>query len=175
MTRKLHIGGLGRVEGWEVLDALPGEYVDHLGDARDLSRFADNTFAAVYASHVLEHFDYKDVLREVLGEWYRVLQPGGEIYISVPDMEKLCRLFLDKDKLELLDRFMVMRMMFGGHIDEYDYHLVGFDQDILVDFMVGAGFVNFRRVATFGFFDDTSHYEFKGTPISLNVIASKPG
>jgi len=60
-----------------VLDANPGPFVDHVGDAGDLSRFETGTFAAVYASHVLEHFDYKDGLVAALREWNRVLAPGG--------------------------------------------------------------------------------------------------
>ncbi|MCX7169852.1 MAG: tetratricopeptide repeat protein, partial [Proteobacteria bacterium] len=51
-VRRLHIGGKVRSEGWEVLNALPGPDVDHLGNANDLSRFADNSFDVIYASHV---------------------------------------------------------------------------------------------------------------------------
>ena len=67
-----------------------------------------------------------------------------------------------------------MRMMFGGHIDEYDYHYVGLSLDILGYFLHQAGYTNINRVQEFGFFDDTSVFKFKGIPISLNVIAEKP-
>ena len=174
MDRRLHIGGLSPAEGWEIFNALPGEHVDHLGNALDLSRFADDTFAALYASHVLEHFDYKDALQQVLLEWKRVLKPGGKIHISVPDMDILSRLFLSKDQINVDERFHIMRMMFGGHINEYDYHLVGFDQDILLDFMSVAGFTDFSRMTDFGLFEDTSRYKFRGVPISLNILAHKP-
>ena len=123
MIRKLHIGGKLRVSGWEVMNAVSGDHVDHLGNAKDLSRFADRTFKEIYASHVLEHFDYKDELMSVLKEWERVMIPGGKIYISVPDMDTLAHLFLQKDKLTSEERFFVMRMMFGGHVDKFDYHL----------------------------------------------------
>ena len=73
MSRKLHIGGQVKVDGWEVFNAIDADYVDHVGNAKDLSRFADETFAEIYASHVLEHFDYKDELVHVLKEWRRVL------------------------------------------------------------------------------------------------------
>jgi predicted SAM-dependent methyltransferase len=45
VPRKLHIGGHERREGWEILDANAGPLVDHVGDAGDLSRFADGSFA----------------------------------------------------------------------------------------------------------------------------------
>jgi predicted SAM-dependent methyltransferase len=175
MPRKLHIGGEERVPGWEIFNALPGLAVDHLGDARDLSRFPDNTFTDVYASHVLEHMDYaNDELLNALKEWRRVLVPGGTIYVSVPDLDALSGLFHDKERLSLDDRIYVMRMMFGGHMDKYDYHVVGLNQEILEQFLLQAGYTNFRRVDSFGLFQDTSQLLFKDVPISVNMTAQKP-
>ena len=171
--RKLHIGGKVKTPGWEVLNAVPGPYVDHLGNAKDLSQFADNTFTDIYASHVVEHLDYVNELVATLKEWNRVLVPGGKIYISVPDMEVLAELFLAKDKLTLEERLHVMRMMFGGHVDQYDYHLVGLNYDFLTMYLKRAGFINIQRVEKFGFFQDTSNMQFKGVPISVNVVAEK--
>jgi hypothetical protein len=68
---------------------------------------------------------------------------------------------------------MVMRMIFGGHIDRYDYHLVGLNQEFLTGYLNAAGFIGIRRIADFGLFDDTSSMEFKGIPISLNIMATK--
>ena len=50
-SRKLHIGGKLSAAGWEILNVFDGPNVDHVGDAVDLSRFDDATFAEVYASH----------------------------------------------------------------------------------------------------------------------------
>ncbi len=174
MSRKLHIGGTQKYPEWEVLNVTPGPYVDYLCDARDLSQFPDNTFTDLYASHVLEHFDYVEELINTLKEWRRVLIPRGKIYISVPDIDVLARLFLLKDALSVEESFFVMRMMFGGHIDKYDYHLVGLNQDFLKTFLFQAGFIHIRKVDNFGFFEDTSSQLFKGIPISLNMIAEKP-
>jgi len=173
IERKLHIGGEVRAEGWEVLNAVPGEHVDHLGDAKDLSKFPDNTFTSIYASHIAEHLDYKDELEATLGEWHRVLAAEGKLYISVPDMDMLCRLFLDKKNFNAEGRFWVMRMLFGGHQDEYDYHMVGLNQEFLASFLFNAGFVNLHRTKSFGIFDDSSNLEFEGIPVSLNIIAEK--
>lgn len=172
--RRLHIGGQVRVEGWEVLDANAGPAVDHVADARDLSQFADETFDAIYASHVVEHLDYRDVLLATLKEWRRVMVRGGTLYVSVPDLSTLASMFVLKDQLDLEERYQVMRMIFGGHVDQYDYHLVGLDQDFLGTFLAQAGFGNMRRVRSFGLFPDTSDMLFKGIPISLNVIAENP-
>lgn len=173
MTRKLHLGGQQKSEGWEVLNALPADYVDHVCNANNLEQFEDNTFEEIYGSHIVEHLDYKEELLSTLKEWLRVMKPGGKAYISVPDLDILCQIFVQRDKLSVEERFQVMRMMFGGHVDEYDYHVVGLSYDILGTFLVDAGFVNIKRVQNFGIFDDTSNLLFKGVPISLNIIAEK--
>lgn len=173
-SRKLHIGGRVRTPGWEILDISEGPVVDHVGDARDLSRFPDDTFGELYASHVLEHFDYVEAIAQVLGEWHRVLAPRGTIYVSVPDLACLARLFV-REGLDVNRRFHVMRMMFGGHTDEHDYHLVGLDEEIARHYLTGAGFVSIERVADFGLFRDTSVLAFEGQPISLNLRARVRG
>ncbi len=174
MTRKLHIGGQCQSEAWEVLNANPAPYVDHVGNANNLSRFADNTFIEIYASHVVEHLDYIGELMLTLKEWHRVLIPSGKVFISVPDLDVLAALILDKNKFTINERFTVMRMIFGGHIDKYDYHVVGLNEEFLTDLLTAAGYVNIKKVPEFGIFDDTSSMLFNGVAISLNMIAEKP-
>ena len=171
--RKLHIGGWVRTPGWEVIDARPLPHVDHVGNAKDLTRFEPATFTDIYASHVLEHFDFKDEIFMTLVEWCRVLVPGGTLHVSVPDMDILARLFVERQHLSKADRFAVMQMIFGGHRDPYDYHLIGLNEEFLVDLLNKTGFTDARRVADLGFFDDTSRYAFHGVPISLNMTAVK--
>jgi len=173
MERKLHIGGIQKAEGWEIFNAVPNVIVDHVGNAGDLSRFADDTFDLVYASHVLEHFDYHRELVPALQEWRRVLTPTGKLLISVPDLDVLSRMLVAKEHLTLAERFQVMQMMFGAQSDQYDYHKVGLNQDFLFGFLQRAGFRVAERVADLGYFEDTSTYRLKGVLISLNVIATK--
>lgn len=173
--RRLHIGGTVAAENWEVFNSIEASCVDHLGNANDLSRFPDNTFDAIYASHVVEHFDYINELALTLREWLRTLVPGGSVYISVPDLDVLAGLLLDKDSLDIDGRYAVMRMIFGGHVDQYDYHVVGLNEEFLVEYLRSAGYVNMRRVESFGFFQDTSEMLFNGVPISLNIISEKLG
>lgn len=173
MDRRLHIGGHVQRTGWEIFDANPGPLVDHVGDAIDLSRFADGSFTELYASHVLEHFDYKGPLTQALVEWHRVLVPGGTLRLSVPDIDVLAHLLLQKQALDIGQRYQIMRMMFGGHIDAHDYHLVGLNQEFLVGFLGAAGFESVQRVDSHGLFDDTSDMTVGGLRISLNMNAFK--
>jgi predicted SAM-dependent methyltransferase len=172
--RNLHIGGSAAHADWEVFNAIAGGHVDHVGNANDLSRFADNTFSQVYASHVAEHLDYTAELSLTLNEWKRVLVPGGTILLSVPDLDVLATLILDKERLTLEERFLVMRMIFGGHTDPFDYHYTGLNEEFLTEFLQGAGFTSITRVESLGCFNDTSEMEFVGTRISLNMTARKP-
>ena len=175
MARRLHIGGTTKSDGWEVLNVNPAPYVDHVCNANDLSQFADNTFIEMYASHVVEHLDYIGELPNTLKEWNRVLVPGGKIFIGVPDLDVLAALILDKNKLAIDERFFVMRMIFGGHVDKYDYHVTGLNAEFLTEFLNAAGYINIKRVQEFGLFNDTSSMLFKGTAINLNMIAEKRG
>jgi predicted SAM-dependent methyltransferase len=95
------------------------------------------------------------------------------LHVSVPDLDILARLFLDRQQLSIEDRFMVMRMIFGGHVDQYDYHVVGLNEEFLLRFLYAAGFSKAVRVPEFGICEDTSTVKLKGTPISLNMTAPK--
>ena len=173
--RKLHIGGRQRVAGWEILDVYPGEHVDHVCDAKSLAVFADRTFDVIYASHVLEHFDYLKDLTPVLIEWRKKLKPGGKLMLSVPDLDMLCARFADKARYSPGDRYHLMRIIMGGHTDDHDYHLTAFNEEIMAHHLGQAGFGDFVRVGEFGYFDDSSKQRFDGQLISLNVIATNPG
>jgi predicted SAM-dependent methyltransferase len=168
---KLHIGGKQPKEGWKILNALDGEGVDFVGNVCDLSDFPDACCEAIYASHVMEHVGQKDFLA-TLKVIHRILCKGGDFYFSVPDLEVLCRLFLDP-RLDIEQRYHVMRMMFGGQTDEYDFHYIGLSHEFMLNFFRTAGFSDVRKVDSFGLFNDTSDYRPYGTAISLNLVARK--
>ena len=56
--------------------------------------FAEATFDVVYHSHVLEHFS-KAEGKQFMAECFRVLRPGGVLRVAVPDLETICRLYLE--------------------------------------------------------------------------------
>ncbi|MCH7778235.1 MAG: methyltransferase domain-containing protein [Gemmatimonadetes bacterium] len=169
-AQRLHIGGKQVKEGWKILNIQPGKGVDFVGDAADLSQFDDETFDEVYASHVIEHLGYQKELPAALKGIHRILKPGGVFRMSVPDLETLCKLFLH-DGIDFNGKFQIMRMMFGGQVDEHDFHKVGLTWDIARHYFGQAGFKTPRRVQEFGIFDDASSLKVGKVLISLNVEA----
>lgn len=168
---RLHIGGTEIKTGWTIfnISQIPG--VDFLGDIADLSQFDDESCEDVYASHVLEHVPQQKVLDTLKG-LHRILKPTGKFYVSVPDLDILCHLFINPSASPAV-KFHAMRMLFGGQVDQHDYHFFGWNQLFLFDFLRQAGFSKAERIESFGLFNDTSDFKPYGFPISLNVIATK--
>jgi predicted SAM-dependent methyltransferase len=169
---KLHIGGTQSKDGWTILNIVPGPHVDVIGSCTDLSAFPDRSVEEIYASHIVEHLGHRDELKPAFGEFHRVLIPGGRVMISVPDIVTLSRL-MSRDDLDAGQRYEIMLMMYGGQLDAFDFHKVGFFDELLALFLLNAGFKNPRRVDEFNLFDDYSSYRFTDIPISLNMIAVK--
>lgn len=171
---RLHIGGKEPHSDWKILDIEPRPEVDFICNAADLGQFADNSIAAIYASHVLEHFYYllDNELIRTLTEWHRVLKPGGKLFVSVPDLRTLCWLYLNPN-LVPMERYHLMRIMFGGQTNQFDIHKVGFDVDTLGMYFSEVGFQEYESVSEFRMFNDCSSMRILDTLISLNMIATK--
>lgn len=171
---KLHIGGNQPHPDWKILDVEARPEVDFVGNASCLQQFESESVDVIYASHVLEHFYYglNNELLKTLSEWYRVLRPGGSLFISVPDLNTLCWLYLNPNLMPL-ERHHIMRIIFGGQINEHDVHKVGFDFETLVLYLEEVGFQEYERVHEFGLFNDCSSLRLMDTLISLNVIVTK--
>lgn len=169
--KKVNIGAEKKREGWIGVNIDPQWEVDVIADAENLP-FEDGEIDVIYISHVLEHITYKDKkLMGVVQELHRCLKPGGTLYISVPDFEVLCKWYLST---EGKDRLHIMRMMLGGQTTEHDTHRVGFDEQLLRNYLRAVGFSSISRIERFGVFDDDcSDVAVNGHNISINLIATR--
>ena len=170
---KLNIGARVKADGWKNFDINPGPGVDYVGDCRDLSQFADNSVDVIYASHILEHLSYQREIHAALGEWLRVLVPGGLVMISVPDFEALVRMFVDPATTGE-QRFYIMRVIFGGQMDPFDFHHVGLTFEFVNSYLYQTGFRDIRKVKELGIFPDSSTQRIGDMLLSLNMTARKP-
>ena len=88
MHKRLHLGcGKRYLEGYIHIDINELDHIDHVTSVDDLSMFSDNSVKEIYGSHLLEYFDKFEV-QSVLKEWKRVLEPGGELKLAVPNFVK---------------------------------------------------------------------------------------
>lgn len=120
---------------------------DYVVDARDLSIFEDNSFEEVYSRQMLEHIQPYDT-EQVLKEMYRVLQPGGKVKISVPDVERICIGWLvDKtvEENEALNNIWGT-VYEGGKRFARREHKTGFTFERLSRLLKEADFVNVKRI-----------------------------
>ena len=102
---KLHIGGKEIKEGWSILNIQNKEGVDFVGDISDLTQFESNSINEIYASHILEHVNQKNI-KKTLNGIHRVLKNEGKFYVSVPDM-KFCVEYSSTIKHLLKQSFML--------------------------------------------------------------------
>ena len=167
--QRLHIGeGEAGRPGWRMLGAAlgPGGWPGALG------LLPDGSVPEIYACHVLEHLGFQAELPAVLREFHRILKSDGVCRISVPDMDVLCRLFLEAPAAAEHKLFM-MAHLFGGQNSPNDFHKVGLNYETLTYFLSQAGFRQARRVENFGLFQDCSSLRRFDVPISLNLEVYK--
>jgi SAM-dependent methyltransferase len=81
---KLDFGcGKNKREGFEGVDILPFEGVDHVIDLRSKWPWADESVDEAHASHFLEHLTAQERIH-FINELHRVLKPGGKCQVIVP-------------------------------------------------------------------------------------------
>ena len=168
---KINIGGETKKEGWINYNVQKKPNVDIVGNINDLSQFKNESIEEIYASHIIEHVDQKSI-KNTFKDIFRILKKEGKFYVSVPDMDVLCHFFVSPLANKKI-KFHTMRMIFGGQVDNFDYHYFGWNYEFMNDYLLEAGFFEIRKVDSFGLFEDTSDYKPYGFPISLNVVAIK--
>jgi predicted SAM-dependent methyltransferase len=89
-------GNVSGVNGWTTLDIC--RRADYWWDASRPLPFRDGTVDRVYSSHMLEHLPYREIVR-FLKEVHRILKPGGEVSIAVPDAAIYLDAYFKKETL----------------------------------------------------------------------------
>tara|TARA_B100000780_G_C21126621_1_gene457382 strand:- start:8671 stop:9291 length:621 start_codon:yes stop_codon:yes gene_type:complete len=170
---RVHIGcGPINLEGWINIDARDAAHVHINTDVIDLIDFADNSVGEIYLCHVLEHFNFEEV-KLVLDVFYKKLQPGGILRLSVPDFNLLSESYF-KNKVPLKS---LKYALMGGQDYEYNFHKSIYDLETMSEVLAEAGFRDsqeYDTVEDFGIdLGDWSTGEVGKFPVSLNVKTHK--
>lgn len=121
--------GYRPLPGWVNVDIARG-YADVVWDIRKGLPFNDQSCAAIFCEHVIEHLSREDGLN-LLREFHRILQPGGVVRISTPDAGRFLKSYVNGDGFlnhpgfgdhvsNPLDRINMMMRENGQHLWVYD-------------------------------------------------------
>lgn len=159
-----------RIPGFLNVDLYDGDNVDIRTDVSDLKQIAGGSVNTIYASHILEHFSHTKTVA-VLKEWFRVIVPGGKLYVAVPDFDAMVQLYL-KTGLTIFIR----NSLYGDQGYDLAYHYTAFNFASLAAACAAAGFSDVKKIGAmpYGIKDcstnlDTLHFK----PVSLNAEVTK--
>ena len=178
-SRRLHLGcGEVHISGYCNVDIDPSTKADVVDDILRLEKFPANFATHIYACHVLEHVG-TDKVPNVLKRWRGVLQPGGELRISVPDLDRIVRAYVDNwSHFQTPGNAPWVGLIYGGQTDIHDFHKTGFNLTWMSYLLKDSGFVDIQEYPHephfLGIKDDSLANEPFGTYVSLNVRAIKP-
>lgn len=141
---KLNVGcGRMVLDGWTNVDIQPSTKAKRppeiLADVRSIP-LPDESADVLMALHVLEHF-YLWEVPEVLAEWRRLLKPGGQLILELPNLEAACRNYLKLKGSPRVDQ-MAMWPLYGdpSHSDVFMCHHWGYDPDTVTQLLSAHGF-----------------------------------
>lgn len=97
----LHLGcGSRHLPGWLNVDLAGSDW--NIDLARGRLPWPDGTFSAVVSQHLVEHLMLEEELIPMLSETHRVIKDGGELWVSCPDIGKICRSYIDHEMEDLI-------------------------------------------------------------------------
>jgi predicted SAM-dependent methyltransferase len=131
------------------LDIDPAVAPDVVGTMTDLSAVPSGSVQAVFSSHNIEHLFAHEV-PVALKEFLRVLDPGGFLVLTCPDLQSICALVAQgkllgpaymsgKGPISPLDVIYGHQAAIAAG-NTFMAHRCGFTQQVLEATMLGAGF-----------------------------------
>jgi SAM-dependent methyltransferase len=139
----------------DTLDMIQRPLVKHVARwGYERLPFDDNTYEAIYSSHVLEHIPWNRT-QDALGEVYRILKPGGTFEVWVPNFEVIVQCYLNGKFTEDwtpcnpnrdIMLWVAGRLYWGDADAEDGIHRACFDWPYLERCLRLAGFVDVERL-----------------------------
>ena len=143
---KLNVGSGQRKfgDGWTNCDIQPKWNPDVVADCNHMPMFADGSAEMIVLHHVIEHFGLGE-LDNAIRECHRILQPGGSLIVTTPDLNLLCRRWI----AHMIDDYTFCVNLYGAYMgDEADRHKWLYTGRTLAK---ALGVVSWKTVKSFDF------------------------
>ena len=137
--------------------------------------FLEYSIDGIYSSHTLEHMPIRQA-RLALKNWFKILKPGGKLFLAIPDMEETMRIILDTSVPFYLRYTWFMYVLFGYQtssseidppldvpVDPGQFHTCGFTEELIRFYLEDDGYI----------IKELCHYDGFDTP-SMYIEAFKP-
>ncbi len=160
--RRLYVGGILSVAGWEVYHEMEHPDVDHVGPLDQLKGIANDSVSILYVS-ALGRLDFRAHALKAMAEWFRVLRPGGVLLCTGVEAAAIGAALTDSPSFD--DQVMLTRLL-----GEQRSH---WTPELLANCLQVVGFNNPRRAETFNLFNDISTLKLGERWLSLNTMADK--
>jgi SAM-dependent methyltransferase len=136
---RLNLGcGHNKIEGCINLDIEPSVNPDIVHDFKTPLPYPDNSIEEIFFFHVIEHIE--DTLHDfILEEIYRVLVPGGTVYISYPEFKECAANYMSNYKGM---RYYWKQTLYGRQMHKGDYHVSLMDTPRFIFLLQQIGFTN---------------------------------
>lgn len=137
---RLNLGcGFDRREGYLNVDWSPMHQPDLVADVLKLDRLPAGHYREVLAQDILEHLPRTATQRALL-HWARLLRPGGELVLRVPDVLGLARLLAAPENQSLARQEQLIQCLFGTQAYTGDFHCTAFTALTLRAYLERCGF-----------------------------------
>lgn len=118
--------------------------VDLRFDIRKKFPIDDDVIAEIISIATLEHFREPDNLH-ILKEFHRILQPGGVLRISTPDIEAIAKGIAEGEDLHVINQHLFGKYK-SQQTEDFDLHKWMYPADQLIKVLTEIGFKDAERI-----------------------------
>jgi len=139
-------GGRNPYKSGEYLnvDIFQFPQVDLVFDIRKKFPMDDGVIAEIFSAATLEHFR-KHHNEHILREFHRVLQSGGFLRVSTPDIEAIARVLLDGGDLDKANQHFFGKFK-SEDTDDFDVHKWMYPASEMIRVLEEIGFTDVKQV-----------------------------
>lgn len=143
----------------DVMEGMPDlQCVCKMGD--EPIPLKDGSVEEILSNHSIEHVSWLKV-DVLVKDWLRLLVPGGKIFLRTPDLEFICKMYVEKkttreatfDEQGMVERFGNLGpaewaniKLFAGQNYVGNFHYLAFDFDMLTRLLQRNGFERIERL-----------------------------